>query len=53
MFAAPRQLETRVHARIPEELRLNGRHSEWVQENRGGLETDCFIEAVCRIRRIP
>jgi gluconolactonase len=23
---------------------LNGRHSEWVRENRGGLETDCFIE---------
>jgi gluconolactonase len=44
VFAPPRRIETRVHARIPAELRLTGRHSGWVRENRGGLETDCFIE---------
>jgi gluconolactonase len=44
VFAPPRQLETRIHARIPDYLRLTGRHSDWAQQNRGGLHTDCFIE---------
>ncbi len=44
MFAAPPDIETRVFARIPDSYRIKGRPSPWIDAQRGGLPTDCFLE---------
>lgn len=44
MYAAPPVIETTVFARIPEALRIRGRTSRWVEVQRGGAPTDCFLE---------
>ena len=44
MFAAPPVIETRVFARIPDRYRTKGRSSAWIDAQRGGLPTECFLE---------
>ncbi len=44
MFAPPPVIETRVFARIPDRYRTKGRSSVWVDAQRGGAPTDCFLE---------
>ncbi|MGE0212916.1 MAG: SMP-30/gluconolactonase/LRE family protein [Parvibaculaceae bacterium] len=44
MFATPPDIETRVFARIPDRYRISGRPSVWIDAQRGGLPTDCFLE---------
>lgn len=44
MFAAPPVLESRVFARMPERYRIRERTSRWIEVQRGGLPTDCFLE---------
>jgi gluconolactonase len=44
MFAAPAELPSRVFARIPDALRVHGRHNRWTDVQRGGAPTDCFLE---------
>ncbi|MBN9245531.1 MAG: SMP-30/gluconolactonase/LRE family protein [Mesorhizobium sp.] len=44
MFAAPPEIKTRVFARIPDHYRVSGRRSTWVEAQRGGQPTDCFLE---------
>ena len=44
MFAAPPDIETRVFARIPDTFRTKGRSSPWIEAQRGGQPTDCFLE---------
>jgi gluconolactonase len=44
MFTAPPDIGTRVFARIPERYRIKGRPSRWIDAQRGGLPTDCFLE---------
>lgn len=44
MFAAPPDIETRVFARIPDSYRIKGRSSPWIDAQRAGLPTDCFLE---------
>lgn len=44
MFAAPPDIESRVFARIPDRYRNPARASAWVESQRGGQPTDCFLE---------
>jgi gluconolactonase len=44
MFAVPPVIETKVFARIPDHLRIEGRRSHWVDTQRGGRRTGCFLE---------
>lgn len=44
LFAPPRDVETRIFARIPDRYRIRGRRSAWVDVQRGGVETGCFLE---------
>lgn len=44
MFAPPPVLESRVFARLPDALRVQGRPSRWVDVNRQGAPTDSFLE---------
>ena len=44
MFAAPPDIETRVFARIPDRHRFIGRPSRWIDVQRMGHPTDCFLE---------
>ena len=44
MFAPPPVLESRVFARLPDAFRVTGRPSRWVEVNRQGAPTDCFLE---------
>ena len=44
MFAAPPDIKTHVFARIPDRYRIKGRRSAWIDAQRGGLPTDCFLE---------
>jgi gluconolactonase len=44
MFAPPPVLETTVFARIPDRFRLRDRPSTWVDVQRGGAPTPCFLE---------
>jgi gluconolactonase len=44
MYAAPPVLETTVFARIPDALRIRGRSNRWIEVQRGGAPTDCFLE---------
>lgn len=44
MFAAPRDIQTYVFARIPDRYHIKGRPSAWIDAQRGGLPTDCFLE---------
>ncbi|MCK8786107.1 SMP-30/gluconolactonase/LRE family protein [Roseomonas sp. NAR14] len=42
-FAPPRRLETAVFTRLPDRFR-RPRRTAWAEANRGGRETDCFLE---------
>jgi gluconolactonase len=44
MYAAPPVVETSVFARIPDKLRIRGRSNRWIDVQRGGAETGCFLE---------
>lgn len=44
MFAAPPNVSTEVFAVIPDEFRIRGRTNQWVDVQRGGAQTDCFLE---------
>ena len=44
LFNAPRIRQLEVFTRLPEEFRRRGIASEWAQANRGGAETDSFLE---------
>jgi gluconolactonase len=43
VFAAPRLIETRVFARLPDEFRIQNRHTEW-SRTRGGPPLHSFLE---------
>lgn len=44
MYAAPPDIHTTVFARIPERYRIRGRSNRWIEVQRGGAPTDCFLE---------
>lgn len=44
MFAAPQELRAEVFARLPDALRMRGRSCRWANEQRGGAQTDSFLE---------
>ncbi|WP_269498920.1 SMP-30/gluconolactonase/LRE family protein [Castellaniella sp. S9] len=44
MYAAPPVIQTTVFARIPDSLRIRGRSNRWVDVQRGGAATECFLE---------
>lgn len=44
LYAPPKDLETRVFARVPDELRINDRRSQWASVQRGAQPTDSFLE---------
>lgn len=44
MYAAPPVLQTTVFARIPDHLRVMGRTNRWIDVQRGGAPTGCFLE---------
>ena len=44
MYAAPPNVTTSVFARIPEKFRIRGRSNRWIDVQRGGAETPCFLE---------
>jgi gluconolactonase len=44
MYAAPPIIETTVFARIPDKFRIRGRTNRWVDIQRGGAPTECFLE---------
>ncbi len=44
MFAAPPVADARVFARIPDRFRSKARSSAWVEAQRGGRPTECFLE---------
>ena len=42
--APPRLIETKVFSAMPEHFRRKGVRTDWVDANRPGQPTDCFIE---------
>lgn len=44
MFAAPPVVATTVFARIPDRFRISGRSNRWIDVQRGGAATGCFLE---------
>jgi gluconolactonase len=44
MYAAPPVIRTEVFARIPDKFRIRGRTNRWIDVQRGGAETTCFLE---------
>lgn len=44
MFAVPPDQQTEIFAKVPPELRITDRPSEWARIRRGGTPTDCFLE---------
>lgn len=44
MYAAPPVIETTVFARIPDKFRIRGRTNRWIDIQRGGAPTECFLE---------
>jgi gluconolactonase len=44
MYAAPPVIETRVFARMPDDLRIRGRRSRWLDIQFHGKDTGCFLE---------
>lgn len=44
MFAAPPVINTEVFATIPDEFRIHGRTNQWINVQRGGADTACFLE---------
>ena len=44
MYAAPPVVRTEVFARIPDKFRIRGRTNRWIDVQRGGAETTCFLE---------
>ena len=44
LFAPPKDLATKVFARIPDKFRVKDRSSAWVKIQRGTQPTDCFLE---------
>lgn len=44
MYPAPPVLRTTVFARIPDRYRIRGRSNRWIDVQRGGAETGCFLE---------
>jgi gluconolactonase len=44
MYAAPPVIATTVFAHIPDKFRIHGRSNRWIDVQRGGAETGCFLE---------
>lgn len=44
MYKVPPELSTTVFARIPDRFRILGRSNQWIDVQRGGAETGCFLE---------
>jgi gluconolactonase len=44
MYLAPPVLQTTVFARIPDKFRVAGRSNRWIDVQRGGAATGCFLE---------
>jgi gluconolactonase len=44
MFAAPPEQTAEIFTRLPDEMRMRDRPSEWVRVRREGAQTDCFLE---------
>lgn len=44
MYPAPPNIATTVFARIPDKFRIHGRSNRWIDVQRGGAATDCFLE---------
>ena len=44
LYPPPKDLETSVFARIPDKYRIKDRPSRWVEIQRGGAPTECFLE---------
>lgn len=44
MFRAPPAVATTVFARIPDRFRVRGRSNRWIDVQRGGAQTECFLE---------
>jgi gluconolactonase len=44
MYPAPPVLQTTVFARIPDRYRIAGRSNRWIDVQRGGAPTGCFLE---------
>jgi gluconolactonase len=44
LFAPPPAIEARILARVPQELRVRGRVSDWSQTHRRDQPCDCFLE---------
>jgi gluconolactonase len=45
-FARPRDIDTKMHARLPESLRAPAR-TAWADANKGGQAVDSFLEGPC------
>ena len=44
MYPAPPNIATTVFARIPDKFRIHGRSNRWIDVQRSGAATDCFLE---------
>lgn len=44
MYSAPPDLQTTVFARIPDAYRIKNRSNRWIDVQRGGAPTGCFLE---------
>lgn len=44
MYPAPPSIDSRVFARIPDQYRVRDRRNRWIDVQRGGAPTDCFLE---------
>ncbi len=44
MYAAPAELPSRVFARIPDKYRVTGCSNKWIDVQRAGAPTECFLE---------
>ena len=44
MYQAPPSIDSRVFARIPDQYRVRDRRNRWIDVQRGGAPTDCFLE---------
>ena len=44
MYPAPPSIDSRVFARIPDQHRVRDRRNRWIDVQRGGAPTDCFLE---------
>ena len=44
MYCAPQCFDAQVFASIPDRYPVQGRRNRWIDVQRGGVPTDCFLE---------